>query len=263
MSTNSAEASLPSANRNSSILWIFGFLLLGVLVSLLGSLVITWQYHIDVEPQLIGLHFLALNAGYILSTALSQRYLRYSGIRTLALASTALAAVSLLSLAFLAPPAAVPWRMLGLGMVGISSGGLATALFYALEQRFSSAPAATANLAGVLFGSGCLLSTLVVALTYYTGSLGLPALILAAVPCVFLVLFLRGRHVPAAPLRTPEQDALRDTVKDLRSIAAVLFTLLLFFQFGNEWALAGWLPLFLIHRLGSNPVARVGRDIVP
>jgi fucose permease len=34
----------------------------------------------------------------------------------------------------------------------------------------------------------------------------------------------------------------------------VLFSLLLFFQFGNEWAIAGWLPLFLIHRLGANPV---------
>jgi len=27
----------------------------------------------------------------------------------------------------------------------------------------------------------------------------------------------------------------------------------LFFQFGNEWAIAGWLPLFLILRLGLSP----------
>jgi hypothetical protein len=33
----------------------------------------------------------------------------------------------------------------------------------------------------------------------------------------------------------------------------VLFSLLLFFQFGNEWSMAGWLPLFLIRRLGISP----------
>ena len=33
----------------------------------------------------------------------------------------------------------------------------------------------------------------------------------------------------------------------------VLFGLLLFFQFGNEWSIAGWLPLFLIRRLGMSP----------
>ena len=34
-----------------------------------------------------------------------------------------------------------------------------------------------------------------------------------------------------------------------------LFGLLLFFQFGNEWAIAGWLTIFLIHRLGVNPAS--------
>jgi fucose permease len=28
---------------------------------------------------------------------------------------------------------------------------------------------------------------------------------------------------------------------------------LLFFQSGNEWVIAGWLPIFLIRRLGTNP----------
>jgi fucose permease len=32
-----------------------------------------------------------------------------------------------------------------------------------------------------------------------------------------------------------------------------MFALLLFFQFGNEWSLAGWLPLFLVWRLGISP----------
>jgi fucose permease len=33
-----------------------------------------------------------------------------------------------------------------------------------------------------------------------------------------------------------------------------MFALLLFFQFGNEWSIAGWLPLFLLHRVeGLSP----------
>jgi fucose permease len=32
-----------------------------------------------------------------------------------------------------------------------------------------------------------------------------------------------------------------------------MFGLLLFIQFGNEWSIAGWLPLFLIRRVGLSP----------
>ncbi len=42
-------------------------------------------------------------------------------------------------------------------------------------------------------------------------------------------------------------------LRDFRNPGAVLFSLLLFFQFGNEWSMAGWLPLFLIRRLGISP----------
>ena len=37
----------------------------------------------------------------------------------------------------------------------------------------------------------------------------------------------------------------------------MLFSLVLFFQFGNEWAIAGWLPLFLSQRLGMSPADSV------
>jgi len=35
----------------------------------------------------------------------------------------------------------------------------------------------------------------------------------------------------------------------------VLFALVLFFQFGNEWSIAGWLPVFLIQRIGVSPAS--------
>ncbi len=47
----------------------------------------------------------------------------------------------------------------------------------------------------------------------------------------------------------------RDTLNGLKSPVAVLLALLLFFQFGNEWSLAGWLPLLLTKRVGVSPAS--------
>jgi fucose permease len=50
---------------------------------------------------------------------------------------------------------------------------------------------------------------------------------------------------------------MREATEDLRSVLAILFALLLFFQFANEWSIAGWLPVFLIDRLGMSPAGAV------
>jgi len=55
--------------------WLSGFLLLGVLLGLLGSLLVGWRYQNDVDPELIGFHFVSLNVGYILAAAGAQRLL--------------------------------------------------------------------------------------------------------------------------------------------------------------------------------------------
>jgi fucose permease len=55
------------------------------------------------------------------------------------------------------------------------------------------------------------------------------------------------------PLEQPDAPVMRD----LRSVLAILFALLLFFQFASEWSIAGWLPVFLIDRLGLSPATAV------
>ena len=35
-----------------------------------------WEYHIDVQPQVIGFHFLSLNAGFVAAAAIAQNYVR-------------------------------------------------------------------------------------------------------------------------------------------------------------------------------------------
>lgn len=256
MSTTSSgpQQNFPSDRRARE--WVGGFLLLGVLLGLLGSLLIAWQYHIDTDLQIVGLHFLALNAGYVAAVVVAQRLLHRISIRLLALAACALGFFGLLLLSFLVPPVAAYWRMAGLALVGASGGALAIALLYLLAPYFASAPAAMLNLTGVLFGWGCLASTLIVSVTYFAGSVQIETALLALIPLIFFILYA-ANQLPAArrPVETlPDEKRRREALREVRSIAAALFALLLFFQFGNEWAIAGWLPLFLIHRLGTNPV---------
>ncbi len=255
MSTNPVQIPANSYLDRSAREWASGFLLLGVLLGLLGPLVIAWQYHIDVDPQLIGLHFLALNAGYVVAVAAAQYALVRMSIRSLAVIACGLALTGLLGLSFLAPPVTAGWRMLSLGVVGLSAGTLASALLYGLEPYFVKAPAATANRAGALFGCGCLLTTVMVGITYFAGSIRIETALLAVIPLIFGIVYAGSKYPAAArPVPVRQQDPLRETLNDLRSVAAILFSLLLFVQFGNEWAIAGWLPLFLIWRLGTNPV---------
>jgi FHS family glucose/mannose:H+ symporter-like MFS transporter len=55
------------------------------------------------------------------------------------------------------------------------------------------------------------------------------------------------------PLKIEAQPSVARALNDFRNFGSVAFALLLFFQFGNEWAIAGWLPIFLIEQLGISP----------
>ncbi|HLH02259.1 MAG TPA: MFS transporter [Bryobacteraceae bacterium] len=238
--------------------WLSGFFLLGMLLGLLGPLLVVWRYQIDVEPHLIGLHFLALNAGYVVAAAVSSRLLRRIVPSRLALGASVLALAALIALAFAAPPVSTRWRLALLFCAGLAAGALAGALLYGSEHIFRASSLAAAFRAALLFGLGCLLATVLCGATYFVGFSPFALLALAVVPCVYAVLFWRVPAARAASAGAPSADPLEETLSDLRSIATVLFSFLVFFQFGNEWAIAGWLPLFLIHRLGSNPALSIG-----
>jgi fucose permease len=253
-----------TGGRAQSLSVLSGFWILGILLGLLGPLLIAWQYHIDVEPQIIGYHFLALNAGYLTASAIARRNTAHVRARRMAALSCAAAVAGLVGLSFLAPPAWTGWRIALLALIGAAAGGLATALFYLSESFFVKTPAVAANIGGLFFGCGCLTATIMTEATYFAGSVQLETAALALLPLFFFFIYLRGDK-PWELLQMQQREEVRrksegtrDTLKDLRSIATVLFSLLLFFQFGNEWSLAGWLPLYLVHRLGTNPAWAVG-----
>jgi fucose permease len=239
--------------------WLSGFLLLGSLIGLLGSLVVAWQYHIDVDTQLIGLHFLCLNAGYVIAAAAVEWLCSKFSSKAIAVAACVLACTSLLTLAVAAPPVHPAWRLAGLAALGSGAGALGSSLLFSSREDLEHQTGKALARIGQLFGIGCLLSTVIMGSTYFLGSVQIETAGLALVPLVFALLFSLSRSpdIIIAPASS-DQEQRRHTLQDLRSIATLLFSLLLFFQFGNEWAIAGWLPLFLIRKLGSNPAFAIG-----
>jgi fucose permease len=256
VSTHIVEKTPKTEGISNPAKWVAGFLLPGTLIGLLGSLPIVWQLHIYLNPEAVGIQFLAFNAGYVIAVAVAQRCLLRCAIRSLALFGCVVAVLGLLSLAFLGPPLAPVFRLADLGLIGVAGGSLTAALLYALEPSFSTDLAATASKAGFFFGSGCLLSTLIIGYAYLVDLVPWEIAFLAAAPLVFFFIFLKAKYPPAREHASHRKvrPEFSTTAQDLRSVAAFLFSLLLFVQFGNEWAIAGWLPIFLVRRLGSNPV---------
>ncbi len=113
-------------------------------------------------------------------------------------------------------------------------------------------PAATVNLAGILFGLGCLTTALLISGAFYVYTASALQAWIAVIPAVFGWIYVK---TPFPPRPVPHQPSVRAIFSELRNPAAVLLALLLFFQLGNEWSLAGWLALFLTQRLGVSPPA--------
>jgi MFS transporter, FHS family, glucose/mannose:H+ symporter len=148
------------------------------------------------------------------------------------------------------PPASEWWRVAGLLSLGIGAGLLNIALFHALSTGFQADAASSVNRGGIWYGIGCLAATLLVAGTFYAYTVPSILLFMAVAPALFGGMYLKGSYDAPAGGNHP---TLRQALRDFRSPGAVMFALLLFFQFGNEWSLAGWLPIFLIRRVGLSP----------
>jgi FHS family glucose/mannose:H+ symporter-like MFS transporter len=237
----------PGAPAHFSLL---AFFLCGISMSFLGAILPAWRYHLEAGFTEAGDYFLSLALGFLLSAASSQSWLSRKSLKFILVLANSLACGGFLFLAFASPPAPPVWRLLGVLWIGVSAGLLSAGMFQAVAFSEQRNLALTTNLAGVFFGFGCLLTALLVAGTYFVYTVPSILILLALLPGFSAVWYARSTLPRAAayPRFTFSQVA-----RDFRNPGAVLLSLLLFFQFGNEWSIAGWLPLFLIRRLGISP----------
>jgi FHS family glucose/mannose:H+ symporter-like MFS transporter len=231
-----------------------GFFVSGMLLAFLGAILPSWGHHVEFDYLTIGVYFIALIGGVLTSVRIAPPLLEKKGLGWTLTFACAAASLALLYLAFFSPPYPAWWRLPGIFVMGSSAGLLHTAIFHAISPMYRHDPAATVNLAGILFGLGCFGVAFVISRAFYVYTAAAIQIWLALIPGFFAIGYARSHFAPQPVSRHPSTHAI---VSEIKSPGALLLSLVLFFQFGNEWALAGWLPLFLSQRLGMSPAAAV------
>ncbi len=243
-----------------------GLAISGFLLALPGGLLPLWGYHIHPDYGLAGNNFLALALGVIGGGELARRLGRGASLMQLLSAGCFGAGLALLMLSVAAPPAQIWYEWVALLVTGVAAGVVNTAVFEAITPCYEGNPAQVTLLAGIFFGAGSMAAAWMMSESFgesssfgglsWTGEWNATRLlaIKALLPAAAAVAYRRLRVAPVAAPEFPVEEGLRD----LRSPLAIFFALLLFFQFANEWSIAGWLPVFLIDRLGISPETSVG-----
>lgn len=231
-----------------------GFFVSGVLLAFLGAILPSWGHHIQSDYWMIGLYFVAMILGVLASVRIAPALIEKRGLACTLACACALASLALLYLAFFSPPYIAWWRLPGIFFLGVAAGLLHTAIFHAISPMYRQDPAVTVNLGGILFGLGCCSVALLISRAFYFYTAAAIQIWIALIPAFFAIMYARTKFAPHAPSADPPA---RKILAEIQSPGAVLFSLVLFFQFGNEWAIAGWLPLFLSQRLGMSPADSV------
>lgn len=225
----------------------------GFLLAMPGGLLPLWGYHIRPAFALASLYFLALGAGLTAGAFAGLRLRARCGHPRLLTAGGFGAALALLLLAVSQPPAALWYQCLAMLVSGAAAAVINTAVFGLVETAWEQNPARVTLTGGAFFSAGSATAAWVLSecldLSNATRLLALTALLPAAAAVAWARLPLTG----IAPNHT-ETPA---PAKDLRTILAFLFALLLFFQFACEWSIAGWLPVYLVDRMGMSPAGAV------
>jgi MFS transporter, FHS family, glucose/mannose:H+ symporter len=249
-------AALPRESaRPSAKPWqiLCGLVVSGFLLALPGGLLPLWGFHIHPDFGTAGNFFLVLGLGVVGGGALAQRLARDVSLERLLATGYFAAALALLLLTVAAPPAQTWYQSLALFVGGMAAGIMNTAVLEAVTPCYESNPAAITLTGGIFFGAGSVLAALLLAQSFGDSGATRLLAVTAVVPaiagiCAGLVR-IEVREVPGV--------SLTQSMEDLRSPLAILFALLLFFQFANEWSIAGWLPVLLIDRLGLSPATAV------
>ena len=230
-----------------------GLIISGFLLALPGGLLPLWGYHIHPDFGTAANFFASLGLGMVAGAALGMRLSRKYALERLLAGGCFGGTLALLLLSRASPPAIFWYQALALLVTGAAAGVINTAIFESLAPAWESDPARIALTGGMFFGVGSIAAAWL--MSQCLDSVSAPQLIAVSALVPGVAGFLSGR-VPL-PRHSRVWLPMGEAMKDLRSVLAILFALLLFFQFASEWSIAGWLPVFLIDRLGFSPESAV------
>ena len=221
-------------------------------MALPGGLLPLWGFHITPAFGTAANYFAVMGLGLAGGGALALQYRKQLTIQRMLAAGCFAAALSLLLIALAAPPASTWFQAFALLIAGAAAGVMNTAVFESIGEAFEANPAGITMMGGTFFGAGSVLGSFLIAQCFDEIPAARLIAVFALLPAALGVRFGQMRWTKPE-VEPPEAPVLRD----LRSVLAVMFALLLFFQFASEWSIAGWLPVFLIDRLGLSPATAV------
>src|ERR1700728_3942235 len=178
------------------------FLVSGMLMSFLGAILPAWRYHLSPNFTEVGDYFLSLAFGLLLSVGAAHFLLPRRGLKFVLVLANLLACGGFLFLALLSPPVPAIWRLCGVFCIGFSTGLLNAAVFDAISPIYRIDRAATVNFAGLLFGSGSLLTALLVPGTYYVYTVPSILVLFAALPGLYAVVCSKGNFARSPSFHT-------------------------------------------------------------
>lgn len=241
----------PAGREETALPWriLSGLAISGFLLALPGGLLPLWGFHVKPDFGTAANFFLVLGLGVMSSSIAGQRFRARIKPGRLLPGGCFAGALALLMLSLAAPPAAVWYQCLALFVTGAAAGAINIGVLEPIAPAYEANPAGVTLTGGIFFGAGSVVAAWLMSECLDASSPARWLALAALFPALAGLAFGRLRTV-RVELR---ELAVAETVKELRSVLAILFSLLLFFQFANEWAIAGWLPIYLIDRLGMNP----------
>jgi hypothetical protein len=229
-------------------------LISGFLLALPGGLLPLWGYHVSPDFGMAGNYFLALGAGMAISMGIARKLvglLRPDRLLTIGCIS---ASAALLMISIAPPPAQLWYRMASVFMTGIAAGAISSAVFESIGAAWEANPAGVTLQGGIYFGLGSAGASLLMTQCYGEGGATRLLALTAMLPAASAVAF---RRLPATQPGRVTATGTETARRDRKTVLAIFFCVLLFFQFANEWSIAGWLPVYLIDRLGMSPAGAV------
>jgi fucose permease len=231
------------------------FLISGFLLALPGGLLPLWGYYVHPDFGTAGNYFLALGIGMAGSMALARKLVGWLRADRLLTTGCFIAFVALLMLTIAAPPAQVWYQTLCCFVTGVAAGLINAAVLESIGAAWEADPAGVTLRGGIFFGAGSVAGSLLMAKCFGSETIGdTNAMQLLAFSS--LLPLAAGIAFRRLPIAMPEAEVAwtdEAAVRDRRTVLAILFGVLLVLQFANEWSIAGWLPVYLIDRLGMSP----------
>ena len=228
--------------------WLLsGVFLVGVVVALPGSVLAVWSSPLPVDNTAGSLIFAGLTLGLLAGILYAPRLRKEGdvGLRRLLTVSLVLTAIAFVALSTTHVVLRLFAGWFGLGVAG---GGLVAVVSALLPHILTPSHAITVlNLAGLTLGG----AGVIVSLLFWVAAQGPSALVLLIMSSLVLLSSIwawRARVLEGVPPLVWSEFPL--AWKDAANPVVVLLALSIVVQSASQWAVAGWLPVYVSRRFG-------------